>query len=214
MKVVLDSKFKKYAVTILEDSSSDEDPQIVDIEHHRVDQTLEGISIEMEHISELPKEGHKDKGKKKIYEFEMGMYFKSPNMEKLEQQEIPARQTIMETLSEVEVIKPKSLQYYKAQNGYLNDSNDQLMLENRRLREDMEETNTSYQELITSSKEVLRRKKLSWQKNEELISQNKEIQGKIQTMDAEYSRLQKRSWALNGLKMLVEAARKILLFVF
>ena len=66
MKVVLNSKFQKDLVTIVEDSLSDEDPQIVDIEHHRVDQTLEGISIEMEHISELPKEGHKDKGKKKI----------------------------------------------------------------------------------------------------------------------------------------------------
>ena len=50
MKVVLDSKFQKYVVTIVEDSLSDEDPQIRDIEHI-VDQTLEGIEKELEHIS-------------------------------------------------------------------------------------------------------------------------------------------------------------------
>ena len=40
--------------------------------------------------------------------------------------EIPAHQAPMETLSEVEVLK-KSLQHYKAHNGYLNDSNGYLM---------------------------------------------------------------------------------------
>ena len=54
----------------------------------------------------------------------MGMCLKSPNVEELEEQESLAHQTAMETLSEVGVLK-KSLQYYKAQNGYLNDSNDQ-----------------------------------------------------------------------------------------
>ena len=74
----------------------------------------------------------------------------------------------METLSKVEVLK-KSLQYFKYQNGYLNDSNDKLMMENRRLREDLEEINASFQELITASKEVLRRKRFTQQQNEELI---------------------------------------------
>ena len=86
--------------------------------------------------------------------------------------EIPAHQTYMEALSYFEVLK-KSLQYYKAQNGYLNDSNNQLMLANRRLREYLEETNSNYQGLIAYSKEVLRRKKLTQQQNEELIKQNK-----------------------------------------
>ena len=108
---------------------------------------------------------------------------KSPNVEELEEQEIPAHQTIMDISLEVEVLK-KSLQYYKSQNGYLNDSNNQLMLQNRRLREDLEETNANYQELITTSKEVLRRKNLTQQQNKELISLNKEHQDKIKMMDA------------------------------
>ena len=42
----------------------------------------------------------------------------------------------MESLSEFQVLK-KSLQYFKDQNGYLNDSNEKLMIENNRLREDI-----------------------------------------------------------------------------
>ena len=71
MKVVLDSKFQKDAVPIVEYSLSDEDPQVADIEHHTLDQTLEEIENELDHILELLKEGHKDKGKKNISEFEM-----------------------------------------------------------------------------------------------------------------------------------------------
>ena len=56
---------------------------------------------------------------------------------------------------------------------------------------------------------MLRRKKLAQQQNEELINQNKELQDKIQTMDAVYTRLHKRSQALDGLTILAEAARNI-----
>ena len=80
----------------------------------------------------------------------------------------------METLSEFEVLK-RSLQHYKSHNEYLNDFNDNLMQENKRLREELEETNANYQELITTAKEVMRRKKLTKQKNEGLTKQNKEL---------------------------------------
>ena len=49
------------------------------------------------------------------------------------------------------------------------------MQENKRLREELGETNANYQELITTAKEVMRRKKLTQQKNEELTKQNKEL---------------------------------------
>ena len=48
----------------------------------------------------------------------------------------------------------------------------------------MEEINANYQELITSSKEVLTRKKLTQHQNGELIVQNKELQINFHTMDA------------------------------
>ena len=83
------------------------------------------------------------------------------------------------------------------------------MQANRRLREDLEEANANYQELITAAKKVLRRKKLTQQQNKELIKHNKELQDKVQMMDAEYTRLKKRSQALDGLTILADAARHI-----
>ena len=58
-----------------------------------------------------------------------------------------------------------------------------------------------------------RKNKLTQQKNEELITHNKDLQSKIQKMDVEYSRLQKRPHALDGLTMLEEAARKLCFFM-
>ena len=66
MNVVLDSKFQKDTIIVVEDSSNYEDSQIIDIEHHGVDQTkehhtinqtLEEFEKELEYVSELPEEG-------------------------------------------------------------------------------------------------------------------------------------------------------------
>ena len=56
---------------------------------------------------------------------------------------------------------------------YLNDSNPKLMIANRILREDLEEIDTSYQELITVSKEALRRKRVTKKQYEEIVNQTK-----------------------------------------
>ena len=53
---------------------------------------------------------------------------------------------------------------------YLNDSYEKLMIVNRRMREDLEEIDTGYQELITVSKEALRRKKVIEQQYEEVVN--------------------------------------------
>ena len=73
----------------------------------------------------------------------------------------------------------------------------------------MEEIDANYQELITVSKEVLIRNRVTQKQNEELMGQNKELQIKIQLMEAENSRLQNISQALDGLTILVEVARKM-----
>ena len=41
----------------------------------------------------------------------------------------------------------------------MQETNDGLVMENRRLREDLEEVNNHYQELITVLREVLKRKR-------------------------------------------------------
>ena len=65
MKVVVDSKFQKDVVTIVEYSSSEENPQIENIED-TIDQTLEYIEKHLQHLPKFPEEDHKDKGKQRI----------------------------------------------------------------------------------------------------------------------------------------------------
>ena len=48
---------------------------------------------------------------------------------------------------------------YKHQIEYMHETNDGLVTANRRLREDLEEVNSHYQELIAVSKEALKRKR-------------------------------------------------------
>ena len=58
--------------------------------------------------------------------------------------------------SEVENLK-LVLQQHKLQIHFLNESNSRLVTTNKRLREDMEDINAHYQELIVVSKEALKR---------------------------------------------------------
>ena len=60
--------------------------------------------------------------------------------------------------SEVNNLK-KSLQQHNSQIHFLNESNDKIMTRNKILREDMEDINAHYQELIAVSKEALKRKR-------------------------------------------------------
>ena len=52
----------------------------------------------------------------------------------------------------------RSIKLYKHQIEYMHETNDGLVTINRRLREDLEEVNSHYQELIVVSKEALKRK--------------------------------------------------------
>ena len=60
MESILDSKFKKNTVTIIEDSSSEEDPQIKNLKYS-VDQTLEYIDKGLGSFPKVLEEDHKDK---------------------------------------------------------------------------------------------------------------------------------------------------------
>ena len=75
-----------------------------------------------------------------------------------ENQESPVYQEEIKIGSKVEILR-KSSQQYKVHNEYLNEANDKLMQTNRILREDLEEVNGHYQELIIIAKEALKRKK-------------------------------------------------------
>ena len=72
MKAVLDSKFKKNTVTTIEDSSSEEDLQIKNVEH-TVAQTLDSIEKGLKSFPKILEKYHRDKGKQKVLQFEVGM---------------------------------------------------------------------------------------------------------------------------------------------
>ena len=52
----------------------------------------------------------------------------------------------------------RSIKRYKYQIEFLHETNEGLVVSNRRLREDLEEFNSHYQELIAVSKEALKKK--------------------------------------------------------
>ena len=67
----------------------------------------------------------------------------------------------------------RSIKQYKHQIEYMHETNDGLLTVNRRLREDLEEVNSHYQELIAVSKEALKRKR---QTENQFIDLRKTIQ--------------------------------------
>ena len=107
------------------------------------------------------------KGKAKVIESEDGSSSKP-----IEDEDAPIQFDIMESLSKVEVLK-NSLPSFEEHNMYLNYSNEKLMVSNRRPPEDLEEIDTNYQELISMSKDALRRNKVTGQQYEEMVNQNK-----------------------------------------
>ena len=53
----------------------------------------------------------------------------------------------------------KAVKQYKYQIGFLSETNEGLVMTNRRLREELDDINTHYQELIVVSKEASKRKR-------------------------------------------------------
>ena len=105
MKAILNSKFQKHVVTVIEYSSSDEDIHVVDEEYHIVDQTLEDIQEELRHTQDFPEEACTYKGKHKVSKIEIGTCSKPSAIAELNEQEDPAHQKVMESLLEVEDMK-------------------------------------------------------------------------------------------------------------
>ena len=86
--------------------------------------------------------------------------------------------------SETENLK-KTVKQYKYQIGFLSETNDGLLMTNRRLREDLDDINTHYQELIVVSKEALKRKR-------QIQSQDEELNQKVQSLTQQNEVLLKR----------------------
>ena len=72
MNAILKPNFKNNKINNIEDSSSEEDPKIKDMEQ-KLAQTLENIEKSIKIFPEMPERDHKDRFKHKIQNFEIGM---------------------------------------------------------------------------------------------------------------------------------------------
>ena len=118
-------------------------------------------------------------------------------------------------VSETENLK-KTMKQFKYQIGFLSETNDGLVMTNRRLREDLDDINTHYQELIVVSKESLERKRQTQSQFEELNQrvqsltlQNEGLLKRIEYLEVEQQRSKIQSCALEGIALLAEVAKNL-----
>ena len=98
----------------------------------------------------------------------------------------------------------------------MQETSDGLITANKRLREDLEEVNNHYQELIIVSKEALRRKRqtqsqfIELKKTiQELTQQNEELTKRVEDLEAENLKAKRKTRDLEGIPLLAEAAKDL-----
>ena len=91
-----------------------------------------------------------------------------------------------------------------------------MVMTNRILREDLEDINAHYQELIVVSKEALKRKREIQNQSEDLTQQiqnlskqNEMLSNRVRSLETEQERTNKQSHALEGIATLTEAAKRL-----
>ena len=104
----------------------------------------------------------------------------------------------------------------KYQISFMSETNEVLVMTNRRLREDLDDINTHYQELISILKEALRRKKQTQnefgelnQTIQDLTQQNERLSKKVEDLEVEQQRTKTKSQALGGIALLAEVAKNL-----
>ena len=110
----------------------------------------------------------------------------------------------------------RSVKQYKYEVEYMQETNDGLVMENRILRENLEEVNNHYQELVTVSREALKRKRktegqfiMLKQTIQDLQQHNEELTKKIADMEADQLKARRKAQALEGIALLAKAAKDL-----
>ena len=108
----------------------------------------------------------------------------------------------------------RSIKQYKHQIEYLHESNEGLVTANKRPREDLEEVNSHYQELIFVSKEALKRKRQTEnqfsklkQTIQELTHQKEELTKRVADLEEDHLKARRKDQALEGIALLAEVAK-------
>ena len=96
----------------------------------------------------------------------------------------------------------------------MQEKSDGLIIANKRLREDLEEVNNHYQELIAISKEALKRKRSTElqfaglkQTIRDLQQQKEDLTRRITEMEVEQLKARRKAQALEGIALLEEDAK-------
>ena len=184
MKRILNPKLQKEKITVIEDSSSEENneseenlspQQNYSQEDHLLSSGLiqgnhEGSEKQVTRIKEqgmtsedlFVEEEMKDRK-------EEDSIFKNLNIPWLSNHDSTLHGEVHMD-SEVENLR-KNLQQHKSQIYFLNETNDKMVMTNRRLREYLEDINAHYQDVIAVSKEALKRKREIQNQDEDLTHQ-------------------------------------------
>ena len=98
----------------------------------------------------------------------------------------------------------------------MQETNDGLFIANKRLREDLEEVNSHYQELIIVSRKALKRERkiegqftMLKQTIQDLQQHNEELTRKIADMETDQLKARRKAQALEGIALLAEAAKDL-----
>ena len=103
----------------------------------------------------------------------------------------------------------REIEQLRRQNEHLNQIDDQLVKANTMLKEDLQEVNQNFPELIQVSEEAVKRRKLVQEEKDELIKDKEEMTVMLCGMKKDIRRLHAKSCALDGLATLAEATRRI-----
>ena len=170
MKKILNPRLMKEKITVIEDCSSQEDME------EKQSLSSQQIHIKKEHSMILESSTCKDKVAKQSIDFSTES-FRSPEVpveeEAVKNEEdddlifrkmnIPWLSDKTSTLQEEMCIDSetknlqKTVKQYKYQIDFLSETNEGLVMTNWKLREDLNEIHTHYQDLIIVSKESLKR---------------------------------------------------------
>ena len=108
----------------------------------------------------------------------------------------------------------RSIKQYKHQIEYLHETNEGLVIANRRLEEDLEEVNSHYKELILVSKEALKRKRQTEslftelkQTIQEMTQHNEELTKSVEYLEADLQKARRKTQALEGIAHSTEAPK-------
>ena len=77
------------------------------------------------------------------------------------------------------------------------------------LKQDLQEVNKNYSELVQAAEEAMKRRKMKQEHNTWLIREREEIEERLTQVQKECNRLQKKAHALDGLVALAEAVRRL-----